>query len=60
MMKNNYEIIKHRLKLLWYHGSASTYYGCWSASEEDLLNNYYWVLDKKYQYLDAISTRGLI
>ena len=30
------EIIKHRLKLLWYHGEASTYYGCWSSSESDL------------------------
>jgi hypothetical protein len=57
---NELEIIKHRLKLLWYHGDASTYYGCWSSSESDLKSLFIWVLDNKYKYLDAISTRGLV
>ena len=57
---NEIEIIKHRLKLLWYHGNASTYYGCWSSSERDLRETYNWVLIDKYKYLDSISTRGLV
>jgi hypothetical protein len=51
------ETIKHRLKLLWYHGESRTYYGCWSSSD---LKVYNWVLDNKYQYLDNITTRGLV
>jgi hypothetical protein len=54
---NDLETIKHRLKLLWYHGESRTYYGCWSSSDIKVYN---WVLDNKYQYLDNISTRGLV
>ena len=58
--KSELEKIKHRLKLLWYHGESATYYGCWSSSDADLKALYQWVLDNKYQYLDNISTRGLV
>jgi len=51
------ETIKNRLKLIWYHGESRTNYGCWSSSD---LKVYDWVLDNKYQYLDNISTRGLV
>jgi len=57
---NELEVVKHRLKLLWYHGDASTYYGCWSSSEHDLRALFMWVLDKQYRYLDNITTRGLV
>ena len=58
--KSELETIKHRLKLLWYHGESATYYGCWSSSDADLKALYQWVLDNKYRYLDNITTRGLV
>jgi len=60
MSKSELETVKHRLKLLWYHGDASTYYGCWSSSESDLRSLFMWVLDSQYRYLDNITTRGLV
>ena len=60
MEKSELETVKHRLKLLWYHGESATYYGCWSSSDADLKALYQWVLDNKYRYLDNITTRGLV
>jgi len=59
-MSTETDIMKHRLKLLWYHGNGSTYYGCWSLSKYDLQALFSWVLDKQYEYLDNITTRGLV
>ena len=57
--RSDIEKIRHRLKLLWYGGDHSVFYGCWGVSVNELNKLFKWVLDDKYKLLDKFSTEGM-